>query len=181
MLWNIALVLFLCETLVWETTQRAALFWSINFNTLTLKPPSIFEHAGQFEVQQFGDPDVIEDKAVDLRGRWGPIPGRNAFEFNTRYRIKKVSRNLLNPNSAIGHSKFMCLNLNCILFHLKIKWGIDIYWSEVSCGGLPSDTRLRRVSEWRKVKVAEGSQVTLGCGGFPSDERLKLRRAPKWH
>jgi len=107
-LWNIALVLLLCKTLVWETTQRAVLinkfqyfdFWSL---------PSIFDHAGRFEVQQFGDPATwSKNKAVNLRGRWGPIPGRNAFEFNTRYRIKKVSRNLLNPNSAIGHSKFMC-------------------------------------------------------------------------
>ncbi len=41
-LWNIALVLFLCETLVWETTQRAALFWSINFNTLTFEASFYF-------------------------------------------------------------------------------------------------------------------------------------------
>ncbi len=42
MLWKIALVLFLCETLVWETTQRAALFWSINFNTLTFEASFYF-------------------------------------------------------------------------------------------------------------------------------------------
>ncbi len=51
-LWNIALVLFLCETLVWETTQRAVLINKFqHFDIWSL--PSIFDHAGQFEVQQY--------------------------------------------------------------------------------------------------------------------------------
>ncbi len=93
---------------LWSEGQPSALFWSINFNTL------IFEAFLRFLITQddlksnnLVTPTWSKNKAVNLRG-WGPIPGLNAFEFNTRYRIKKVSRNLLNPNSAIGHSKFMC-------------------------------------------------------------------------
>ncbi len=57
---------------LWSEGQPSALFWSINFNTLTFEAlPSIFDHAGRFEVQQFGDPDVIEDKAVPLRANSG--------------------------------------------------------------------------------------------------------------
>ncbi len=57
-LWNIALVLLLCKTLVWETTQlNFDDFWLINFNTFLTwaSLPSIFDHAGRFEVQQYLD------------------------------------------------------------------------------------------------------------------------------
>ncbi len=45
--------LLLCKTLVWETTQRAVLINKFqHFDIWSL--PSIFDHAGRFEVQQDG-------------------------------------------------------------------------------------------------------------------------------
>ncbi len=70
-LWNVFLGLLLCKTLVWETTQlNFDDFWLINFNTFLTwaSLPSIFDHAGRFEVQQFGDPDVIEEQGCKPKG-----------------------------------------------------------------------------------------------------------------
>ncbi len=50
-LWKCFWLLLLCKTLVWETTQRAVLINKFqHFDIWSL--PSIFDHAGRFEVQQ---------------------------------------------------------------------------------------------------------------------------------